>query len=169
MELKDVMLKRRSVRKFKKDLVSFEQIDTLLHYGMSGPSACNKQTWEFYVVTNKDKLKELRDSSRYTNMASPLNIIVCGALDRSLPLESSEFWIQDCSAAIENILLGVTDLGLGAVWCGLHPKKEAIKKVREILNIPEHHVPLGLLHIGYPDCEVEPRDWYKEEYIHYVK
>lgn len=169
MELKEVMLKRRSVRKFTSELVSDEQIDILLHYAMSGPSACNKQPWEFFVVTNEEKLKELRDSSRYTGMISPLNIIVCGALDRCLPFGLGEYWIQDCSAAIENILLGVTDLGLGAVWCGLHPKKDAVEKVRTILDLDEKYVPLGLIHIGHPDCEVTPGDWYKEEYIHYIK
>jgi nitroreductase len=169
MELKEVMLKRRSVRKFTSELVSDEQIDILLHYAMSGPSACNKQPWEFFVVTNEEKLKELRDSSRYTGMISPLNIIVCGALDRCLPFGLGEYWIQDCSAAIENILLGVTSLNLGAVWCGLHPQKNGIKRVQKILDVDEKIIPLGLIHIGYPDCDITPRDQYNEKYIHFVE
>lgn len=168
MELKEVMLKRRSVRKFTNELVSDEQIDILLHYAMSGPSACNKQPWEFFVVTNEEKLKELRDSSRYTGMISPLNIIVCGALDRCLPFGLGEYWIQDCSAAIENILLGVTDLGLGAVWCGLHPQKTAEDKVKELLKLNDELVPLSLIWIGHPNEEQEARDQYEEECIVYV-
>lgn len=169
MELKEIMLNRRSVRKFKKDKVSKEDIDTLLHYAMSAPSACNKQPWEFYVITNEEKLEELKKVSRFSRYDSPLNIIVCGNLKRSLPLGMAEYWIQDCSAAIENILLGVTSLKLGAVWCGLHPQKNAIKHVREILDLDEKIVPLGLIHIGYPDCEIVPRDQYSEKYIHYIE
>ena len=169
MELKEVMLKRRSVRKFTSEVVSDEQINTLLHYAMSGPSACNKQPWEFYVVTNPDKLKELREFAKYNNIESPLNIIVCGNLDRCLPGKVAEFWVQDCSAAIENILLGVTDLGLGAVWCGVYPDMDVVNKVKDILEIKENFIPLGIVRIGYPDCNTNPGDWYKEEYVHYIK
>lgn len=169
MELKDIMLNRRSIRKFKKDKISKEDIDTLLHYAMSAPSACNRQPWEFYVVTNEEKLEELKKATRFTNYDSPLNIIVCGSLKRSLPMGLAEYWIQDCSAAIENILLGVTSLNLGAVWCGLHPQKNAIKRVQKILDVDENIIPLGLIHIGYPDCDITQRDQYNEKYIHFVE
>ena len=168
MELKEVMLKRRSVRKFTSELVSDEQIDILLHYAMSGPSACNKQPWEFFVVTNEEKLKELRDSSRYTGMISPLNIIVCGALDRCLPFGLGEYWIQDCSAATENILLRATDLGLGSVWCGVHPQKNAEEKLRECLGLNEKQIPLNIIWIGYPNEEQEARDQYEEKRVHII-
>lgn len=169
MELKEIMLKRRSIRKFSNKKISKEIIETLLHYAMSAPSACNKQPWEFYVITNEEKLKELKNASRFSRYDSPLNIIVCGNLKRSLPLGMAEYWIQDCSAAIENILLGVTSLNLGAVWCGLYPQKNAVKKVREILELDEKIIPLGLIHIGYPDIEAIPRDQYNEKYIHYFE
>ena len=169
MELKEIMLKRRSIRKFKKDKVSKEDIELLLHYAMSAPSACNKQPWEFYVITNEELLEKMKKVSRFSRYDSPLNIVVCGSLKRSLPLGLSEYWIQDCSAAIENILLGVTSLGLGAVWCGLYPQKNAVKHVRELLELDEKIVPLGLIHIGYPDSDVAPRDQYNEKYIHYFE
>ena len=60
MELKEVLLKRRSVRKFTEEPVSEEMIEELMHAAMSGPSACNKRPWEFYVVTNSEKLEELK-------------------------------------------------------------------------------------------------------------
>lgn len=81
----------------------------------------------------------------------------------------SEEMIQDCSAATENILLRVTDLGLGAVWCGIHPQKQAEKKVRQILDIPQSQVPLNIIHIGHPAEEPEARDQYEEKRIHYIK
>ena len=116
MELKEVLLKRRSVRKFTEEAVSEEHINELLHAAMSGPSACNKKPWEFYVISNKDKLKELQSASKFTKMQAPLAMVVCGNLAHALPMQMADYWIQDCSAATENILLRVTDLGLGAVF-----------------------------------------------------
>ena len=169
MELKEALLKRRSVRKFTDEPVSEEMIEELLHAAMSGPSACNKKPWEFYVVTNEGKLEELRNASKFSKMKSKLAIIVCGNLLHALPLKMAEYWIQDCSAAIENILLRVTDLGLGAVWCGLHPQKGAEERTREILGIPKTQIPLGLIIIGHPAEEPEARDQYDEKKVHYIK
>ncbi len=168
MELKEVLLKRRSVRKFTEEPVSSEQIEELLHAAMSGPSACNKQPWEFYVVTNKELLEKLRSASMFTKMKAPLAIIVCGNLTRALPMHAAAYWIQDCSAATENILLRVTDIGLGAVWCGIHPQKRAEEKVRECLGIDEKEIPLNIIFIGHPAEKPEARDQYHEKRVHYI-
>ena len=136
---------------------------------MSGPSACNKTPWEFYVVTNEEALEKLGKAARFSNMKSPLAIVVCGNLSKALPLSYADFWIQDCSAATENILLRVTDLGLGAVWCGVHPMKSAEKKVREALALPEKHIPLNIIYIGFPEQNPEPRDQYSEKKVHFIK
>lgn len=114
MEVKEALLKRRSVRKFTDEPVSNEMIDELLHAAMSGPSACNKKPWEFYVVLNEEKLKELESASMFSKISAKLAIIVCGNFSNALPKQMAEYWIQDCSAATENILLRVTDLALGA-------------------------------------------------------
>lgn len=169
MEVKEALLKRRSVRKFKEDKISDELIEELLHAAMSAPSACNKQPWEFYVVTNEDKINELKNASMFTKYKAPLVIVVCGNLSRALPLQLSSFWIQDCSAATENILLRVTDLGLGAVWCGVHPQKRVEEKVRKCLELDDKKVPLNIIFIGYPDQFPEPRDQYNEKRVHYVR
>lgn len=169
MELKDVLLKRRSVRKFTNEAVSKEHIEELLHAAMSGPSACNMKPWEFYVVSNEMKLKELQSASKFTKMTAPLAIIVCGNLSKALPMHFSEYWIQDCSAATENILLRVTDLGLGAVWCGIHPQKNAVKKVQECLDIPAKQIPLNIIFIGHPAEEPAARNQYDEKKIHFVE
>ena len=133
MELSEALLKRRSVRKFTAEPVSEENVLELLHAAMSGPSACNKTPWEFFVVTKPEALEKLRKAARYSKIEAPLAIVVCGNLSKALPSQLSPFWIQDCSAATENILLCATDLGLGSVWCGIHPMKTAEKKVREAL------------------------------------
>lgn len=168
MELKDVLLKRRSVRKFTDEPVSKEDIDELLHAAMSGPSACNKKPWEFYVITNKEKLEELKSASRFTKMGGKIAIVVCGNLSKALPLKFAEYWIQDCSAATENILLRVTDLGLGAVWCGIHPQQGAEEKVRECLSLSKKQIPLNIIFIGHPAEEPEARDQYDAERVHFI-
>lgn len=169
MELKEAMLKRRSVRKFTAQPVTEDLIKEMLHAAMSGPSACNKRPWDFYAVTNEAVLEGLRKTSHFSNFKAPLAIVVCGNLDRALPGDSAPFWIQDCSAAIQNILLRVVDLGLGAVWCGVHPVKRSVSVVKEVLNLGEHRIPLGLLHIGWPAEEHEARDQYEEEAVHYIR
>lgn len=169
MELKEALLKRRSIRNFKELDVSDDLIEELLHAAMSGPSACNKTPWDFYVITNKDKLDELRKVTLFTRHFAPLAIVVCGNTSRALPMQLSSFWIQDCSAATENILLRVTDLNLGAVWCGIHPQKRAEEKVSKILDLPKNNIPLNIIFIGHPNEEAEARDQYKEKYIHYIK
>lgn len=169
MELKEALLKRRSIRKFTEEPVSQEMIKELLHAAMSGPSACNRRPWEFYVVTDEQILEELKSSTMFTKISAKLAIVVCGNLSRALPMGMSEYWVQDCSAATENILLRATDLGLGAVWCGVHPQKRGVEKVRKILGIPEKQIPLNLIYIGHPDVEVEARDQYEEDRIHYIR
>ena len=169
MELKEVLLKRRSVRKFTEEPVSDEMVEELLHAAMSGPSACNRKPWEFYVVTNEEKLEELKSASKFTKFSAKLAIIVCGNLSRALPMQLASYWIQDCSAATENILLRATDIGLGAVWCGIHTQKRAEKKMAEILELKANRIPLNIIFIGHPAEEPEARDQYEEKCVHYVK
>lgn len=169
MELKDALLKRRSVRKFTDEPVSEEMIEELLHAAMSGPSACNRRPWDFYAVTNEEVLEKLKGASKFTKFNAKLAIIVCGNLSRALPLQMAPYWIQDCSAATENILLRVTDLGLGAVWCGIHPQKRAEKKVAEFLGLGVKQIPLNIIFIGHPAEEPEARDQYEEKCVHYVR
>lgn len=169
MEVKEALLKRRSIRKFEDTPVKEEDILELLQAGMSGPSAVNKRPWEFYVVTNKEKLLELKKSSPFSKIEAPLAIIVCGNLLRTLPLKLADYWIQDCSASTENILLRATDLGLGAVWCGAHPQKVAVKAIRKVLSIPIHHLPLNIIYVGYPNEEREARDQYDEERVTFIR
>ncbi len=169
MELSEVLLKRRSVRKYLDKPVDKELINELMHAAMSGPSACNKMPWDFFVVTNPDKLSALNKATNFTNVPAPLAIVVCGALTRALPMQYAPFWIQDCSAATENILLRATDLGLGSVWCGIHPKERDEAYVREVLGLTESQIPLNIIYIGYPAENPEPRDQYDAKRVYYIE
>lgn len=169
MTLEELMLKRRSVRKYTHQKVEEEKIDKLLHYAMSGPSAVNRQPWEFYVVTKEEMLQKICKAGKFSKHNSPLKIVVCGNTLKALPLHFQEYWVQDCSAAIQNILLGVTDLGLGACWEGVYPQKNFAKKLQVILDLPKSHIPLAVISIGYPDEFPTPRDQYNVKKIHYIK
>lgn len=169
MELKDALLKRRSIRKFTAEPVPEDMILELLHAAMSGPSACNRTPWEFYVITREETLSALKKAARYSKMDAKLAIVVCGNLSAALPSKLAPFWIQDCSAATENILLRAADLGLGAVWCGIHPMQRAEQNVSEILGLPKEQIPFNIIYIGYPAEEPEARDQFSEKKVHYIK
>ncbi len=165
MEVSEALQKRRSVRKYKDQPVSEADIDYLLHAAMSGPSACNKKPWMFYVITEAETVMKLRKASRFSNIQAPAAIVVCGDLKHALPLQLEAYWIQDCSAATENILLAAVDRGLGTVWCGIHPQKRAEKNVSEILSLPKHLIPLNIIWFGVPDEEPAPGDQYDEKRV----
>jgi len=103
---------------------------------------------------------------RFTHYVCPVMIIVAGNRKRALPAQLNDFWIQDCSAAMENILLGAVDLGLGACWEGLYPMKRACGKVSALLGLEDHIVPLGMIALGHPDETQPPRDQYDEKRVH---
>lgn len=169
MDVKEALLARRSVRKFTKESVSDAMIDELLHAAMSGPSACNMKPWAFYAVTQEAALEKLRSASRFTNIHAPLAIVVCGDLERALPKTLTEYWVQDCSAATENILLCAASLGLGAVWCGVYPQKPAQEKVSALLELDEKRIPLNIIFIGHPDETPEPRDQYEADRVRFIR
>lgn len=168
MNVIDALQKRRSIRKYVDKEVSAEQIYILMHAAMSGPSAVNKTPWEFYVVSNPEKLEKLKKASRFTKVNAPLAIVVCGNKSRFLPLQLESFWIQDCSAATENILLAAVEMGLGSLWCGVYPQASAQKKVKEALDLTDKLIPLNIVYIGYPAEEKEARDQYNEKFVHII-
>ena len=117
---------------------------------------------------NEEKLSELKKATRFSNFNAPLAIVVCGNLKKALPLNLSSYWIQDCSAATENILLQATDLGLGSLWCGVHPQKRAEQNLSKILCLDDKCVPLNIIYIGYPNENKEPRDQYDDKCIEFI-
>ncbi len=168
MDAEQAIFARRSVRKYREDAVAESLLDKLMQYAMAAPSACNKKPWEFYVVTAPDVLARLRKTTRFTNYASPAIIVVAANRKRMLPLGGADFWIQDCSAAVENLLVGAAAQGLGTCWCGLWPSEKHAEKVREMLDAPKEIIPLGLIHVGWPAETPEPRTQYDPERVHRI-
>lgn len=165
----NTILKRTSIRSYENKTVEKEKIEKLLRAGMAAPTAMNKQPWHFVVVTDKGQLQKLSEANPYAAMAAkaPLAIVVCGDMNKAAEGNAREFWIQDCAAATENILLAATGMGLGAVWTGTYPSKERCADVAKVLGLPESLIPLNTNVIGYPDADVSPKDKWNTENISY--
>lgn len=163
-ELIDTIFARRSIRRYTAEPVSEEHIKLLLEAGMAAPTANNRQPWHFVVVTDRETLNKLAQAHIYGKMLSQaaLAIAVCGEA-------ANEQWVQDCSAATENILLAATALGLGSVWLGVYPRLERQEDIRRILGVPARYEILNLLSIGYPAEKREPGTKYDENKVHYQK
>jgi len=160
---------RTSIRQFDSaQEVSAGLVEELLRAGMCAPSAMNKQPWEFIVVRDKAKLAALAEALPYSRVGNgaKLAIVVCGNLDNGLEGRGKEYWIQDCSAATENILLAAKALDLGAVWTGVYPGEDRVAAVRRILAIPESHMPLNVIPVGYPAENPAPKDKWNRSKIH---
>ncbi len=166
-DLIEVIYKRRSVRKFTDEPVSHEDLVTLLKVGMAGPSAMNAQPWEFVVIDSREIMDEFRKNLRYAKMNAPAAICVLGSQRMQLKTAGIKFWVQDCSAATENILLAATAMGLGTVWIGIHPITENKRIVSRVLNLPADVTPLNLIFVGHPSEEPEPRTQYDEKRVHW--
>ena len=169
-EVLQAIANRRSIRKYQDREVDEATITLLLKAGMAAPSASNLQPWEFIAITDRKTLDRIADTHRYGKMLyhAPLCICVCGNLERAYK-DLPDYWVQDCSAATENILLAVEALVLGAVWCGVHPRPERVKAVREILGLPSHVIPLNVIAVGYPDDDPPVKDKWREDRVHWQR
>lgn len=166
----ETIWKRTSIRKFDPSQeVADGVLEEILRAGMCAPSAMNKQPWELVVVRDPAKLAALAEALPYSRVGNGarLAIVVCGNLDNGLPGRGKEYWIQDCSAVTENILLAAKALDLGAVWTGVYPGEDRVAAVRKILAIPEGYMPLNVIPIGYPAENPAPKDKWNPAKIHH--
>lgn len=163
----DVIHERTSIRRYTEQKLTSEQLETLVRAGMAAPSATNAQPWMFIVVDDPDLLRSMGEALNTSRMviSAPSAILVCGDLQKAREGWIQEYWIQDCSAASENILLAATSMGLGAVWTSVFPAQDRIKTVSEILGLPSHIIPLNIIPVGYSDEDKEPQDKWKPENV----
>lgn len=160
---------RASIRKFTGEKITNEQINTLFRCAMSAPSAMNKQPWAFLVVTDEALLRLMGEAfpfSRCGNGAA-CAFVMCGDLDKALPGEGQGFWINDVSAATENLLLAAHAMGLGAVWTGVYPSSERTPEVQAMLGLPEYIIPMCIVPVGIPAEQPAVKQKFKEENVHY--
>ena len=165
----DNMMTRVSVRQFTGEKISAEQIDTLLHAAMAAPTALNKQPWAFIVVTDEALLEHLGEELPYSRCGNhpACAIVPCGDLSKAIEGEMAAFWINDVSAATQNLLLAAHSMGLGAVWTGLHPDLQRVAKVQQMLGMPEHIIPLCIVPVGVPAEQPAVKAKFRPDNIHY--
>jgi nitroreductase len=164
----DAIFGRRSVRAYLKKEISAETITTLLQAAMAAPSACAKDPWRFIVVREPKTLAALASGLPNGTMLAdaPLGIVICG--DQSAAHDGqTSYMLQDCSAAIQNILLAAHALGLGACWLGVHPREDRMRHIKNIVGLPEPVVPVSCIALGYPAEKKGPRTRYDETYVHW--
>ena len=161
------IMTRTSIRQYTNEPVSKTDIETMLRAGMAAPTAVNKQPWHFVVVTDKAKLKALSGGRGRMLEQCAVAIVVCGDMEKAMPGKAKEYWIQDCSAATENILLAANALGLGAVWTGVYPMEDRMAAVSKAMKLPETIVPLCTIVIGHPAEQPKPKDKWKPENVSY--
>lgn len=166
MDAIEALLTRRSVRHFKSQAIPDEEIETILRAAMHAPSANNQQPWHFVVLKERSVLEGVMEFQPYSSMLkeAPMAILVCG--DQRLERSPGK-WVQDCSAATQNLLLAAHARGLGAVWINLHPDPERVKGMKNLVPIPPEVIPLCLVAVGYPSKPLPKADRFRPERIHF--
>ena len=157
---------RRSIREYQDKDIPEDLILELLKAAMASPSARNQQPWEFVVITEPNLRKEIPAVCPFAQMivAAPLAILVCG----NLQIETAQgYWVIDCAAATQNLLLAAHALGLGAVWTGVYPREERMDGLTRLLDMPEFILPHSLVVIGFPALQPPEQERFKPERIHF--
>ena len=166
----DNIMTRSSVRNFTDRKIGKDTLEVIVRAGMAAPTAMNKQPWAFVVVTDQEVLDSLRTVHPYSNLkTAAAAIVVCGDMSKTIEGYGQHYWVQDCSAATENILLAAHAYGLGAVWCGVYPGPDRVPGVSRVLELPGGIIPLNIITMGYPAGEQQPKDKWKPENVHYQR
>lgn len=162
------IMTRASVRTYSSEPIDSAALDTILKAGMAGPTAMNRQPWHFEVITDATVRQALADELPYCKMAARAQalIVVCGNKEKFIE-DAPEYWVQDCSAASENILLAAHALGLGAVWTGVYPVQERVDEVSRTLRLPGNLIPLNVICIGHPESDNPAKEKWDSAKVHY--
>lgn len=167
----ECIMTRYSLRSYSPQKVNDSITEKILRAGMAAPTAVNKQPWEMVVITDWELKDSLANLSRGTSMMkdAPLIISVCANTNRFLKGDTPQggYWVQDCSAATENMLLAAHALGLGGVWCGVFPVQERVERVRALLNLPDTLIPLNVIAFGYPAGPGSVKEKWAPGRVHY--
>lgn len=164
------ILGRRSIRTYEDKPINDEMIQAILETAMAAPSACAKDPWRFIVVREKEALNKIADGLPHGQMlrSAGVGFVICGDINAAHDNQLS-YMLQDCSAAIENLLLAVHNIGLGAVWLGVHPREERMKHITQLFSLPENIIPIACIAVGYPAESKEARTRFDPDYVHYEK
>lgn len=164
----DAIMKRKSVRNYKPVPVEDDLVEKLLRAAMQAPSAGNQQPWEFVVIRDREIMKAITEFHPYSGavLKADVLIVVCGNLSKT---KFDGFWVQDCSAATENLLVEAESLSLGAVWLGVYPLEDRVAALSALLDLPSDVIPLCIVPVGYPDREYSAANRFDPSRIHLEK
>ncbi len=167
----NTIMTRTSVRSYQAVPVEKDKIETMLRAAMASPTGMNCQPWHFTVVTDKKLLRALSVANPNAGFVAdaPLAIVVSGDMNLAGPGRDRNLWIQDCSAATENLLLAAHALGLGATWTSTYPAEDRMQAVRQALNLPSNLIPFNTIGIGYPAGDNQPKDKWDPSKVTYVE
>ena len=168
MDLLDVILTRRSVRRYTSKKIDQEIVNKIIKAGMYAPSAVNKQPWHFIVFENKDTKQAIIDIHKNASMLSDADKAILICYDEDLQHDHG-YGPVDCSAATENMLLAAHALGLGACWVGIYPRHNRIEALHAIFGLPKNIIPFAVISLGYPAESKEKADRFKSDRIHLEK
>ncbi len=152
MDALEAIFTRRSIRNYLDRPVETEKVQLLLKAAMIAPTTVDNRDWEFMVLTQRERLDQLSGCLNQSGKAlcrAPLAIVLCGNTDEAYRW-APDYWVEDCAAAAENILIAANSMGLGAVWLGVYPQTDKMRRVSELLALPRHAVPFCVLSLGYP-------------------
>jgi nitroreductase len=169
METLDAIRRRRSIRNYTEEMVTSEEIEILLKAAFSAPTAVNTQPWEFVVINEQEVLDKIKEKMVFARFNAPLGIVVCGNMKYALKGQDKDLWICDCSAAIQNMLLAATDIGLASVWIGIYPIPTRMATMQKLIDLPEHVKPLGMVYFGHGTYEEPARCRYNEKAVYWQK
>ncbi len=144
----DLIKTRRSVRKFKPDRVPDELLEKILEAGRWAPSGLNNQAWRFAIVTDKQTIARISGLTHYTKIVLAAQALIPVFLDTAKSYHREKD-IQSIGACLQNMLLEIHALGLGAVWLGEIIKSN--EQIKKILGLPEELELMAVIALGYPD------------------
>ncbi|MCX7926721.1 MAG: nitroreductase family protein [Candidatus Omnitrophica bacterium] len=143
MDCLSVIKRRRSVREFIDKPIPQEVLEAIVDAGRFAPTARNIQPWEFIVVTDKQSLKNLAEITDHGKFLARAAACIC------VVSTDTKYYLEDCSAATQNILLAAVTFKVGSCWIAAD-KKPYCEKIKELLGIPPKYKVVSLIALGYP-------------------
>lgn len=165
----NAIMKRRSTRRYLDKPVEIEKIESILRAAMQSPTAHNAQGWEFVIVTNEEKRREISKMSPWSGFSAgaPVHIVCCTDLDRAYP--GPPLWPSDMGAVCQTILIQAEEEGLGACWMAAWPIEERSEYLRGLLGIPKSVMPYAVMSVGYKQVEKPFDDRFDPKKVHWER
>ncbi|MFB3850479.1 MAG: nitroreductase family protein [Acidobacteriota bacterium] len=168
MDAIECLITRRSVRDFSEKEVEDKEIMEILKCAMFAPSAGNQRPWHFIVIRDKETMSKITQFHPHAAMLKTAKVAIAVIADTTAEKHQG-YWVQDCSACVQNILLSAHALGVGSVWLGIYPREERMKGLSGLLNLPENTIPFAVVAIGYPAKKIEQPERFDKTRIHFEK